>query len=236
MSSPPFTNLTGYATRVGELVPDTKGGYTDADFVKDALERYSESYPCWEQADIGDGTQREWPLNASPFGGFVLGYSDLIGMRVEELSAAAPQVPPVFLLHGRAWWLDRRTVSSAPVLYLVFETAPHATDKVRVHWKRRWTVADPSTNQVPQHHHMAVVYRACAYKCAALSAYYRRSVDSVGGSDAFSAIEVADGYDRQAKSFLGDFNRVLGVGGPSPSLTVGRVVRSRTRVFRREIP
>jgi hypothetical protein len=235
MSAPPYTNLTGYATRVTELVPDAKGGYTDSDFVKDALERYAEAYPCWEQADIGDGSTTAWLMGTSPFAGFLLGYSDLFEVRVEELSASASQRPQVWMDPDGDYWLERRTVSGAPKIYLVFLRAP-ATTGARVHWRRRWTVTDsPNANEVPLNHQEAVVFRACAYKCSALASWYRRTVDPGSGSDYFAANDTADAYAREAKRWEEEFRRVLAVGVKVG--VVSSVARHhRQRVFDRRLP
>lgn len=239
MSGPPFTNLTAYATCVAEKVPDTKAGRTDADLVAEALERYAEDYPCWEQTDIGDGSTTAWSLAASPFlyvsatgAGFLFGFSDLWPVRVELLASAATSAnPPAFLVEGRDWWIEERTASGAPVKYLVFASAP-AASLARVHWRKRWLVDNAGTpnNRVPIHHQYAVVDLACALKCETLAAKYANSVDSVGGTDVFSASNKVEEYKSLAGSFWRAYKRTLGIGASS-RLTRGRINTGVGRVF-----
>lgn len=239
MSGPPFTNLTAYATCLAEKVPDAKAGRSNADLVAEALERYAEDWPCWEQADIGDGSIKAWDLAASPFAyvaatglGFVFGFSDVYPVRVEQLaSAGVSQSPKAWLVEDVDFWVEDRTVGGLPVKYLVFASAP-ATSLARVHWQKRWLVNNEATptNRVPLHHQLAVVDLAGALKCEALASKYRASVDSVGGADVFNALERAEKYDSLAGSFWGAYKRTIGL-GQSSNLTTGRVSTGRGRVF-----
>lgn len=247
-TTPPFDNgQSDYAGVLALLVPDTKTSRTDNDFTADALERYAERFPCWEQQDIGDGSTTAWDLSASPFAyaaasdatpalGFVLGYSDQWPLKAEDLgSAATPQRPPVFREYGEDgdFWIEERTVSSLAKRYLVFNSAP-GTSLVRVHFRKRW-----SFKHVPLHHQMAVVYAAAALKCEALASRYRSMVDSVGGSDVFAALQHAESYKEQATSHWAAFSRTLGTGGGSagdaPLFATARAETGRVRVFDRGI-
>lgn len=247
MASPPFTVLSQFAAAVAEQVPDTKALRADTDLVLDALERYSEDYPLWEQRDIGDGSTLEWDLAASPFAytapsgstgakGFVFGYSDLWPILIEDLaSAGTSQRPRAWRSfgEGRDAWLERRTVSDAPKTYLVFDSAP-ATNLVRVHFRRRWTIHASVTTNVPLHHQMAVVDLACALKCEVLASTYRKAVDSVGGSDVFSAVETADAYAKQAGGFWSAYRRALGISSSAvPVMATGVCRTGVARVFPR---
>lgn len=231
MAEPPFANQAAYAAKLLELVPDVKATVTDSDHVGMALDRYSEAYPCWEHADVGDGTTFEWDLQAAPFAeadaGFEIGFSDVMGLVVEELDGSGnPYRPPVKLLEGRDHYLDRRTVSTAPKLYLVFTSAPPST-KHRVKWRRRWAIGE-----VAEAHQMAVVYRAAAYKCTNLATVYADTVDpSATASDLFNAAEKVPSYRELAAHWMAEFRRVLGIGTPSSGLATGKARTGQNRVF-----
>jgi len=229
---PPFANLTDYAQALGKLIPDRKGGLVDADLCLDALRVYNERAPCVETADIGDGSTFEWTMGASPFTLWNEGFSDAYPVLVEELSGGDPQRPQVWWEEERLWWFERRTVSGAPKRLLVFESAPD-TDQVRVHWSRRYRVDDAAspTNEVPEHHQMAVVYEGAALKCMGLVQVYRSMVDGTLGSLTSGVDDKADGYERDAKKWHQKFLDTLGV-GRGPRITHGRCNPHVPKVFR----
>jgi hypothetical protein len=250
LASPPFTTLSNYAAVVAEQVPDTKATRSDSDLVLDALERYSEEDPCEEHVDLGDGSTTAWDLSASPFAytaptgstpavGFLFGFSDKLEIKAEDLaSAGVSQRPRVFRAFGesRDFWLERRTSSGALKTYLVFDAAP-PTNLVRVHFKKRWTIHATVATNVPLHMQLAVVDLACALKCEILASVYRRMVDSVGGSDVFSAIDRADSYDKKAQGFWAAYRRALGIPSKDvPSIVTGRARTGQSRVFSRGLP
>lgn len=344
MSRPPFSNLTAFATRLTELVKDTKPGYTDADFVDDALKRYAEDYPCEVTADVGDGTTFEWDLSAAPFARFDRGLSDVWPMEVEDLDEdSAPYRPPARRRREADWWITPReeaatpptaptvalagagvglcengvhrvkvsfvlpqgetpagtasdpvtvvdkatdgkiAVSAIPLgpvsctarkvymttaggsvyylaatisdnttttatlnvsdasltvaalsddllvprLYLVFDSPP-PDQQVRVHWRRRWRVADAvagvsaAVNEVPLHHQDAVVYLAAWMKCDALASFYAGTEDHAGGSDIFEGKRSSEVWADRAKDWRKRYESVLGLGGRGGGLTTGR--------------
>jgi len=226
MAEPPFANQAAYAAKLLELVPDTKATVSDSDLVAMGLDRYSEAFPSWETADIGDGTTFEWDLSASPFGGFELGFSDVMGIVVEELDGSgAPYRPPVKLLEGRDHYLDRRTVTTAK-LYLVFPSAPPST-KHRVRWRKRWPIAE-----VALAHQLAVVYRAAASKCSNLATVYADTVDpSANVTDLFDGSEKVATYKDLVGHWMREFRRVLGISGSAQGLATGKARTGQNRVF-----
>lgn len=228
MASPPFTNLTAYATRLAELVPDNRPAYTRTDLVEEALRLYAQDYPCVEAQDLGDGTVRAWALNASPFTRFDRGFSEQWPIDVEELDGAgAPQYPRVELDQGVDYYVETRGASG--VLYLVFRDIPPTTSR-RVRFRRRWRVdnAATPTNEVPLHHQEAVVKRAGAYACELLAAHYLKTVDATLGSDAFSAMEVVGRYQEKARALTRAYREALGL-GEETTVSTGR---ARTRIRR----
>lgn len=226
MAEPPFANQAAYAAKLLELVPDVKATISDSDLVAMGLDRYSEAFPSWETADIGDGTTFEWDLSAAPFGGFEVGFSDVMGVVVEELDGSGnPYRPPVKLLEGRDHYLDRRTVTTAK-LFLVFTSAPPST-KHRVRWRKRWPIAE-----VMEAHQLAVVYRAAAYKCTNLATVYADTVDpSATATDLFNAAEKVPSYRELAAHWMTEFRRVLGIGGSSVGMATGKARTGQNRVF-----
>lgn len=224
---PPYTTADEFATALAALVPDTKAQSPDSDLIAHALGRYSEQSPSWETADVGDGSLFEWDLSASPFGNFQVGFSDVMGVVVEELdSAGAPYRPPVKLTEGRDHYLDRRTVGGVAKLYLVFVNAPPST-KLRVRWRKVWVLLE-----VPSRHHDAIVSRAAARKCIQLASTYADSVDPTAtATDLFNAEEKAQAYRDMAAGFFAEFNRVLGIGGSVTGLATGKIRTGQNRVF-----
>ena len=239
MSTPPFADLTGYATRLTQLVSDTKGGFADKDFVSDALERYCEDYPCEVTTDIGDGTTKEWDLSATPFTKFDRGQSDQWPVQVERLDGSSlPLSPQEWFQPGTDFWIDAREVSGVPKLYLVFRSAPPTT-KWRVRWRRRWRVSDAvvspaaaAVNEVPTHHQNAVVYLAAEIKCLSLASFYAGTVDNVGGSDLFEGKSTAQLFRTMAKDWRARYETILGIGRRA-GITVGVVDDGNLRVWPR---
>ncbi len=215
MSAPPFANLTAYAARLRELVPDNKPGYTLTDVVAEALRLYAQDYPATETQDIGNGTLFEWDLSASPFTRFDRGFSEQWPIDVEELDGSGlAQRPRVELSMGVDYYIDERYASGSLKLYLVFVDVP-PTNGVRVRFKRRWRVDNETptpANEVPLHHQEAVVKRAAAYLCEMLSTYYLKTVDAALGSDAFQAMDVVDHYAERGRQYLRQYRDALGTG------------------------
>ena len=83
-----YANLTAFVAALAKLVPDMKGAYTEADFVTDAVTRFSEQIPAELTVDVGDGSTTEFELGASSFATFVLGFSEGWPITVERLSSA----------------------------------------------------------------------------------------------------------------------------------------------------
>lgn len=231
MSAPPFANLTAFATRLAELVPDNRPSYTRTDIVREALRLYSQDYPCVETRDIGDGSTKVWALDASPFTGFVRGFSEQWPLEVEILEAAdTPSFPREELVEGRDFILEAK--GTGGVLYLRFESAP-ATGLARVRFSRPWVVDDGSTTatvEVPLHHQEAVVKRAASYACDLLASHYLKTVDAALGSDAFSAMDVVEKYQQKARDWMRAYREALGV-GESTSAALGRCRTGIGRVF-----
>jgi hypothetical protein len=122
VSRPPFSNLTAYGTRLAELVRGTKPGYTDADFVDEALRRYAEDFPCEVTVDIGDGTTTEWMLGDGDFARFDRAISDAWPVRAERLASGVPVNPREWFQADTDFWIDSREAEvaapAAPVLAL----------------------------------------------------------------------------------------------------------------------
>lgn len=226
---PPFSTVTAYAAALVGLVKDAKSDRTDEEFIEDALEVYNDHYTAWQTADIGDDSTKEWQLGkaAEPFADFLLGYSDLFPLEVEELDENdASQNPRARVVSG--WRLDERVVSSVPVKFIMFETAPASTSKVRVRWRAQWAAAN-----VPVAHQRSVVYFAAELKCLALESRYRSTVDDGTG---FSGEVTADGYASAASRWRRKALSKLGIGGGGKVVARGSVVSNRERVFYRGIP
>ena len=228
-NTPPFADAAAYALALVGLVKDAKSDRTDEDFVADGLEAYSDHYPAWNTADIGDDATKEWQLGKTgePFADFPLGYADLFPIEVEELdSDGAPYNPRSDVVRG--WRIDERVVAGTPVKFLMFESAPASTSKYRVRWREEWAAA-----AVPRAHQMSVVYFAAHAKCLALVSRYRSTVDA--GSDIFDGDGVAIGYRSDARKWLSKAMAKLGIGARK-IVVRGRVKRSRRRVFNRGMP
>lgn len=231
MGYPPFSDMADFAEKVGELVPDTKGGYDDADFVDAALRAYSGKYPAEDTADIGDSSTQEWVMGTAPFADWAEGFSDQWPVEIEQLDGGTPTRPQTWLRRDIEWWWERRD-SSGLKRVLVFADAPDATDQVRVHWKRPFAISG-STVEVPTAHQMAVVYRACQLKCEALASWYQRTIDPAGGSDIFDGVAYVDRYAEGAKRWAKLAGEVLGVETESTHIRRARIRTGRDRVFHR---
>ena len=232
-TAPPFVSLATAAAALTAKVPDTKGGYTDSDFILEALRELSDAYQGWATADVGDGSAREFITGAGgSLTSWVAGYSEHGGVELEELSAAAtPCNPPRLLVHGQDWWFDRRTLSGSARLYIVTSSAP-GTSLLRVRFPIRWVATDTPTFTLPDHLHMALVYKAASLKCGALGAYYRSTVDAAGGSDTFEAEPVSASYFRAVGHWEKEYKRALGSTQLS-QVVAGVVNPRRMRVFHR---
>lgn len=236
MSKAPFARLADFGAAVTELVPDTKGGYTDSDFVLEAARRYAEARPAIESQDLGDGSTSEWVLGDAPFGSWAEGFSDQWPVTVEQLDTTnAPQKPQQHLAEGPDFWFERRFVSSELRRYLVFDTAPPAAGKVRVRFRRAYTIDDEDTPtvEVPTHHHLAVVYKACELKCAALVGEYQRSIDPAGGSDIFDANMYVRQYADGVNHWRQEYEKILGLNASAQSFSSGRVRTAGARAWPR---
>jgi len=225
-----YANSAAFVAALAKLVPDMKGGYTEADFVTDALARFSEDNPAELTVDVGDGSTTEYQLGASSFATFVLGFSEANPITVERLdSSGDPYNPP------EPWAervrIDRRTLAGVPALYLVFPTAPAAAGKARVHFKAPYTIG-ASTTDLPAMFHTAVVRKAAALKCSALSTYYKQTIDPAGGSDIFDARQYAQSYADDAARFEAEYEKVVRNLGEPAGLSFGRARSAIPRVFR----
>lgn len=230
MARPPFADAAAYAAALAELVPDTKGARDDADLIADALDAYTQRFPRWMTADIGDGTTYEWELGKSgeAFEDFALGFSDHFPLEIEELDSSDAPIRPRLSIH-KGWSVDQRIDGSGDaVLVLVFESSPASTAKMRVRWRMPWVLA-----KVPVHHQMGLVYLAARDKAQTLASYYRKTIDA--GSDVFDGAIPADGYEREARKWESRANRILGIGQSMP-LSRARCKPNRQRVFHRRIP
>lgn len=223
-----YANLTAFVAALAKLVPDMKGGYTEADFVTDAVTRFSEQIPAELTADAGDGSATEFELGASPFGSFALGFSEGWPITVERLTSGNVAMNP-----PQAWGekvrIDKRAVSGVPKLYLVFPSAPPAAGKARVHFSAPWTVS--TTVDLPAAYHTAVVKKAGALKCRALALFYAQTIDPSGGSDIFDARQYADAYAKRADELEEDFDRIVAGAGEAPGMSFGRARSRIPRVF-----
>ena len=232
MSSPPFANLAAFATKLGELVPDSKSPHADADFVSQALDEIGKQVPAVETQDIGDGSTYEWSLAASPFTRWEEGFSDKWRLEVEDLDADGnPYRPPITLTQGSDFWTEVRYESSVPVRYLCFDSVPAST-KVRVRFRRR-PIVTSSTVELGAAQHMALVYKAAELKCDALAALYQSSVDPSGGADGFSALAYAAEYREGAARWRRRCEAILGQAKGGTSFRSARAKPARLRVFRR---
>lgn len=230
--APPFTNLTTVAAAVTEKVRDSKGGFVDSDFVVEALRLLSEIHPAWATVDVGDGSTREWITGAGgSLTAWVPGFSEMGKVELEELSAAdTPGNPPRIKVKDQDWWFDHRTVSSASRLYIVLRDAP-GTSLLRIRFPIRWVATTAASSlTLPDHLHMALVYKACELKCGALGSFYRSTVDAAGGSDTFEAEPVSASYFRAAGHWRGEYERATQQLVTS-QLTTGIVRPRRMRVF-----
>lgn len=233
MSAPPFATAAAAATFVGENVPDTKfasaGG--DADFVTAALEKLAEDSPCVEAVDIGDGTTKAWILPgaaAAAFERWNLGFSEFHAVEVERLVAAAPVWDPSTLEVDADFRLENRSGAlGVPALYLVFAAAPHATDKVRVRFRRRYS----TFAELPAHLHRALAYKACELKCTKLASAYASTVDLAVNSDVFQADPTSSRYSARAKDWGAMYRTILGVDGRG-RFTAGPAAPRAGRVWR----
>jgi hypothetical protein len=235
--APPYTTLTAAAAALTAEVPDTRGGFTDSDFIVRALRQISDAYPGWGTVDVGDGATREWILGAGgSFTAWVFGYSEVGNVTLERLSAVAtPDNPPRFLTKRRDWWFDRRTTAGAPRLYLVVAEAP-GTSLLRVRFPIRWVAtASADSMTLPDHLHDALVALGCAFKCGALGSYYRSTVDTTGGGDVFDGEEVSASYFRAASHWRKEYARLIGK-TQRAHLTHGTANPNRRRVFGKRIP
>lgn len=230
-TAPPFTSLATAAAALTAKVPDTKGGYTDSDFILEALRELSDAYQGWCTVDVGDGSTREWITGAGgSLTAWVAGYSEHGAVELEELSAAAtPCNPPRLLVYGQDWWYDRRTTSTLARLYIVVGSAP-GTSLLRIRFPIRWTAG--ASIDLPDHLHMALIYKAASLKCGALGAYYRSTVDAAGGSDSFEAEPVSSSYFRAVGHWEREYKRALG-STQLAQITEGVVNPRRLRVFPR---
>lgn len=224
-----FANQAAFVAQLALFVPDMKGGYTEADFIQEAVAILSEDKPAWEEVDVGDGTTKVWTLGASPFGGWATGFSDLWPVEYEALdSDGNPYEPPI--LYTPRPRIVQRTSGGNPALVLSFSSAPSATAKCRVKFRKPWTIASGSTN-VPNHLQLAVVKKAAAKKCAALSTFYKQSIDPAGGSDIFDARMYAEQYASDAKRWGAEYAELVGLGGEETRVAFGAVRRGQATAF-----
>lgn len=227
-----YANQAAFVAALAKLVPDMKGAYTEADFVTEAVDALSEDQPGWETVDVGDGSTLAWRLGlaAAPFASFVIGFSDLWPLEVEVLDAAgAPYRPPA--IYTPAPYFEKRYASATPELWLVFETAPSATGKARVRFAKPWTVSATAVD-VPARWHAAVVKKAAAKKCAALSTFYKESIDPAGGSDIFDARQYAESYAADAERWDAEYAKLVGIGGGEVAIEHGPIQRGAPTAFR----
>lgn len=226
-----FANEAAYVAQLAKLVPDMKGGYAEADFIQEALRDLSEDYPAWDTADVGDGATREWTLGTGVFATFAIGFSDLWPVTFELLDAAGnPLADPVEYDPRPA--IRRRASGGTPSMVLSFPSAPAAAAKCRVWWQKRWTVGAGATT-VPAELQLSVVHKAAAKKCAALSTYYKASIDPAGGSDIFDARQYAEQYANDAERWDAEYAKVIGLGGDETGFVHGSIGSdSLPRVFR----
>lgn len=223
-----YATLSAFVAALAKLVPDMKGGYTEADFVTDAVTRFSEEIPAELSVDVGDGTLTEWELGTTTFATFALGFSESWPITVERLSSAnAAQNPPV--AWGDKVRIDKRAVAGVPKLYLVFPSAPPAAGQARVHFSAPWTVS--TTVDLPATYHTAIVKKAGALKCRALALFYAQTIDPAGGSDIFDARQYADSYAKRAEELEVDFDRIVAGAGEAPGMSFGRARSTIPRVF-----
>lgn len=223
-----YANLTAFVAALAKLVPDMKGGYTEADFVTDAVSRFSEEIPAELTIDVGDGSTTEWALGSDTFATFLPGFSESWPITVERLSSAnAAQNPPV--PWGDAVRIDRRSLAGVPTLYLVFPTAPPAAGKARVHFRSTWTVS--ATVDLPAVFHTAIVKKAGALKCAALAIYYAQTIDPNGGSDIFDARQYVESYAKRAEELEAEVAKTIRGAGDAPGMSRGRASTGIARVY-----
>jgi len=79
---------------------------------------------------------------------------------------------------------------------------------------------------------LAVVKKAAAKKCAALSTYYKQSIDPAGGSDIFDARQYAEAYAVDAKRWGAEYAELVGLGPNETGFSTGRIRRGQPTVFR----
>lgn len=219
---------SAFVAQLALLVPDMKGGYTEANFVQEAVDALSEDVPGWEAVDVGDGSTRAWQLGASPFGGFLIGFSDVWPIEYEALdSSGSPFADPADFTPAPR--LDQR-YSSAPQLWLVFPVAPGSSSKCRVKFRKPWTISG-STITVPARWHLAVVKKAAAKKCAALATFYKNSIDPSGGSDIFDARQYAQSYADDAERWDAEYAKLVGLGSAESGFEAGQVKRGAPSAF-----
>lgn len=225
-----YANQAAFVAALAKLVPDMKGGYTEADFIQEAVNRLSEDVPGYATADVGDGSTYEWALGTSPFASWVVGFSEAWPIQVEQLNAAGAPYRPPAPFSGDAPYFDERTSGGVPTLYLVFVTAPGSTAKARIRFRIPWTIG-VSTYTVPAAFHVAVVKLAAALKCSALSTYYKQTIDPAGGSDIFDARQYAESYASDAERFLAEYRAAVPPVSSSAGLAFGRVSTALPTIF-----
>lgn len=241
MPTLPLADLAAFITALDELVPDSKGNYSEAGFIAQGIAKFSDSIPCVESVDLGDGSTRSWvlpgALSTDPFYRWSPGFSDRWPVEIEQLTTSDLSCEPPEEFAG-SFRVEHRTVAGVQKRYLVLDSAPASTSKVRVRFSRPYIVrnaASPITAlvEVPQHFQMAVLYAAAAEKCDALAAFYRASIDPAGGSDIFDARQYADSYNRQADRFREQFAELSGVGDEEQSFSTGQVRTNEPTIFNR---
>lgn len=225
-----YANSAAFVAALAKLVPDMKGGYTEADFISDAVARLSEDVPGYATVDVGDGSLYEWALGSGTFASWVVGFSESWPVQFEQLNAAGAPYRPPAPFTGDTPYFDERTASSVPALYLVFVTAPAAAAKARVRFRIPWTIG-ASTYTVPAPYHVAVVKLAASLKCSALSTFYKQTIDPAGGSDIFDARQYAESYASDAERFLGEYRDAVPELGSAAGLAFGNVTTGIPRVF-----
>jgi hypothetical protein len=224
-----FANESQFAAHLAKLVPDTKTSVTDAQFVQEAVRALNEDYPGWETVDVGDGTTKRWVLGTAPFTGYVLGYSDLYPIEVEQLDGAGNPYDPASLYVPAPKVVEEFT-GGAPTKALRFETAPAASGKARVKFQKAWEIGASTTN-IPAPLQLSIVHKAAAKKCRALASYARSTIDPMGGSELYDAQQRADGYESEADRWDKEYAKIVGVGGDEIGFTHGRVRTMRHGVF-----
>lgn len=221
-----YADSAAFVAALAKLCPDMKGAYTEVDFITEAIDVLAEDVPAWETVDVGDGATLAWELGASPFGGWTVGFSDLWPFTAEVLDAAGNPYRPPGNFTPRPY-LEQRYVGGVPKQYLVFQTAPSSTGKARILFQRLWTLAT-----LPPRFHRAVVVKAAAKKCSALSTFYKESIDPAGGSDIFDARQYAQSYADDAERLDAEYAKQVGIGGGETAIEHGCIDRRQPNALR----